>query len=152
MGQRMTRCVFLCFMSFLCFFKLEKKQETVFYDICLETSLKKCMSLCDYVVSPHRDCIRHSMCFCAFVFFFFPKNTKTQWPNVSLSFFNNRIAPDSLCVFVFLCFFFSPKKHKKIAAFFCLFTREPMCFCVFVFFLRKSQEHNDHFFLLFFQQ
>ena len=112
MGQRMTRCVFLCFMSFLCFFKLEKKQETVFYDICLETSLKKCMSLCDYVVSPHRDCIRHSMCFCAFVFFFFPKNTKTQWPNVSLSFFNNRIASDSLCVFVFLCFF-SRKTQKN---------------------------------------
>ena len=50
------------------------------------------------------------MCFCLFVFFS-PKSTKTHWQNVSLSFFNIRIAPDSLCVFVFLCFFRKTQKH-----------------------------------------
>ena len=50
------------------------------------------------------------MCFCLFVFFS-PKSTKTHWQNVSLSFFNIMIAPDSLCVFVFLCFFRKTQKH-----------------------------------------
>ena len=113
------------------------------------------MSLCDFVASPHRDLIRHPMCFCVFVFFsekhkkhidpiffvffstirlhqranvflcvcvfFLPKNTKTHRPNVSLSFFNIRIAPDRLCVFVFLSFFWTIRLHQRANVFLCFF-------------------------------
>ena len=68
---------FLCFMSFCVFFQVRKKQERVLYDIRHETILRKCMSLCDFVVSSHRACIRHPMCFCVFVFFSSEKHKNT---------------------------------------------------------------------------
>ena len=86
------------------------------------------------MVSPHRDCIGHPMCFCVF---FLPKNTKTHRPNVSLSFFNIRIAPDRLCVFVFLSFFSTIRLHQRANV-----------FLWFIFY----EKLNDKFFLSFFQQ
>ena len=50
--------------------------------------------------------------------------------------------------YVFLCFCVFLRK-TQVVKFVCVFlqqkncTREPMCFCVFVFFLRKTQKHND---------
>ena len=116
----MTKCVFCVLCLFVFFFQVRKKQERVLYDIRHETILRKCMSLCDFVVSSHRACIRHPMCFCVFVFFSSEKHKNTL----------------TKCFFVFF-------QHQDC-------TRQPMCFCVFVFFFRKIQKHIDQMFLCLF--
>ena len=87
-----------------------------------------------------------------FLCFFLLKNTKTQWPNVSLSSFRIRIAPDSLCVLVFLCCCFFRKTQKNWPNLFGLFFNNkiaPERQCVFVFFFRRKKNNQMCFCLLF---
>ena len=125
--------------------------------------------------SPHRDCIRHPMCFLCF---FLLRKTQKHNDQMFLClllglglhqtayvflcfcvvvfsenlfglFFNNKIAPESQCVFVF---FFRRKKNNQMC--FCLlfFNNRvvlfPMCFCFFS--LQKTQNTMTKFFCLFF--
>ena len=134
--------VFFVFYVFLCFFfKLEKSKKEYCMIFAMRLSLGSAWA---YAILWFPPTERASDTQCVFVFlcFFLPKNTKTHWPNVSLSFFNIRIAPDSLCVF-----FRKIQKHID-QMFLCLFFNimiAPDSLCVFVFlcFFRKTQKHID---------
>ena len=85
------------------------------------------------------------MCFCVFVFFSGKhKNTLTHFFLLP----NNKIAPESQCVFVFLCFFLRKTQNTLTKCFFVFFFNimiAPDSLCVFVFlcFFRKTQKHID---------
>ena len=143
---------FLCFMSFCVFFQVKKLKKKSKKGYCMIFASRRAEAYATFLVTTHRDCIRHTMCFCVFfsnstapesrcVFVFFNKkhkNTRTKFLVVFFSavelnqranvflcfcvffcekhkntmtkfffvfFFSNRTAPESLCVFVFLCFF-----------------------------------------------
>ena len=124
--------------------------------------------------SPHRDCIRHPMCFLCF---FLLRKTQKHNDQMFLClllglglhqtayvflcfcvvvfsenlfglFFNNKIAPESQCVFVF---FFRRKKNNQMC--FCLlFSTIGLFFfqCVFVFFPSKKHKTQWPNFFVFF--
>ena len=92
----MTKCVFCVLCLFVFFFKV----------------FKKCMSLCDFVVSPHRDCIRHPMCFCVFAGFFYEKHKNTM-TKFFLSFFSTKRLHQRANVFLWVFFY---EKHKNTLA------------------------------------
>ena len=87
------------------------------------------MSLCDFVASPHRDLIRHPMCFCVFVFFS-EKHKKHIDPIFFVFFSTIRLHQRAN---VFLWFIFYEKLNDK---FFLSFFQQHqranvlVCFCI----------------------
>ena len=132
--------VFFVFYVFLCFFQVKKLKKSK-KGYCMIFASRRAEAYATFLVTTHRDCIRHTMCFCVFVFF------------LSL-FFSNSTAPESRCVFVFF-----NKKHKNtrtkfLVVFFSAVELNQranvfLCFCVF-FFFQKTQKHNDQIFKVFF--
>ena len=98
---------FLCFMSFCVFFKLKSKKKSK-KGYCMIFASRRAEAYATFLVTTHRDCIRHTMCFCVFVFFF-------------KSFFSNSTAPESRCVFVFLCFLTKNTKTQGPNFWLCFF-------------------------------
>ena len=137
----MTKCVFCVLCLFVFFFQVRKKQERVLYDIRHETILRKCMSLCDFVVSSHRACIRHPMCFCVFFF----RKTQKHIDQMFLCLFSTLGLHQTAYVFLCFCVFFR-KTQKHIDPFFFFFptirlhqrANVFLSFCVFF-----SEKHKN---------
>ena len=84
------------------------------------------------------------MCFCVFVFFSSSKKHKNTMTTCFLSFFSNRIAPETQCVFVFLCFFPKTQKHndQMFLSFFNNFTKIHYSF-ISVFFNNRTAPESQ---------
>ena len=120
-----TPNVFLCFCVFF-FRKTQKHIDQMFLCLFLTLGLHQTA----YVF----------LCFCVF-FSGKHKNTLTHFFSSS----NNKIAPESQCVFVFLCFFLRKAQKHIDKMFLCLFLTLWLHQTAYVFlcFFRKTQKHID---------